>query len=86
VQQDHVVVAESDGRLTLRIDDWELFDFIDDYLTDHDLEYDYLTEEEVGSVRWNVLHFSRSIDPARLKEVLDLIDPDEIERIWRINN
>ena len=86
MQKGHLVVAEIDGRLTLRIDDWELFDFIDDHLTDHDLKYDYFTEEQAGSVCWYVLHFHSGIDPVRLREVLDLIDPEEVERIWRINN
>lgn len=80
------MIAESEGQLRLRIDDWELFDFIDDHLTIHDLEHEYHTEERVGGVRWYVLHFHSDIDSARLREVLGLIDPEEIERIWRINN
>ena len=77
--QDHIVVTEWDGRLTLRIDDWELFDFIDDHLTDNNLEYEYYAEEQVGGVFWYVLHFPSSVAPARLKRVLDLINPDEMK-------
>jgi len=86
LQRDHLVIVESEDCLTLRIDDWELFDFIDDHLTDHDLEHDYHTEERVGGVSWYVMHFHSDIDATRLREVLELIDSEEIERIWRINN
>ncbi|MBX2811296.1 MAG: hypothetical protein KTR25_05790 [Myxococcales bacterium] len=85
-QSHHLVIDDSENCVTLRVDDWELFDFIEDHLTAHDLEQEHHTEEQVGGVRWYVLHFCSSVDPARLKKVLDLLDPEEIERIWLINN
>jgi hypothetical protein len=37
----HVWIAETDGRVALEVEDWELLDFIDDYLTEAvGLEYD----------------------------------------------
>lgn len=83
---EHVVVGELDGHPTIAIDDWELFDFIEDHLTDHDLEYDHFTEEEAGGIRQFVMHFLGNVNFVRLNEVMDLIDPEEVERIWKINN
>ena len=86
MKQDHVVIDESDGHPTVKIDDWELFDFIEDHLDAHDLEYDYLTEEKVGHRSIFIMHFRVGVDLGRLKDVIERIDPREIQRIWKINN
>ena len=86
MKQDHVVIKELDGNLTIRIDDWELFDFIDDHLTDHDFDYNFLSEENVGDRRIFIIHLPDGSDANRLRAVIELIDPREIERIWAINN
>jgi hypothetical protein len=84
--QDHVVIGQLCGYPVLRIDDWEVFDFIDDHLTQHGLEYDHFTEENVEDRRLFVMHFRSCADLIRLREAMDLVDPEEIQRIWRINN
>ncbi len=86
MNQDHVMIDESDGRPTIRIDDWELFDFIDDHLSAHDFEYEYSTEENVDGDHFFVMHFRVDVKLARLKEAIESIDPQEIQRIWKINN
>jgi len=86
VKQDHVVLDELDGRVRIMVDDWELFDFIEDHLAKHGFEYDYFKEEIIGSRRSFVMHFQVGIDPIQLRGAMKLIDPSEIQRIWRINN
>jgi hypothetical protein len=86
VKQDHVMLDELDGHVTIRIDDWELFDFIDDQLDSHDLSYDFYSEQKSGCCHFFVMHFQSGVDYARLKEVIDSIDPQEIQRIWELNN
>ena len=86
MKQDHVMIDELDDHVTIRIDDWELFDLVDDHLTDHDFEYDYFTEETAGCRRFFVMHFQVGVDPIRLREVVSSIDPQEIQRVWEINN
>ena len=86
MKQDHVMIEELDGHVTIRIDDYELFDFIDDHLTDHDFEYDYYREETADCRRFFIMHFQVGVDPIRLREVMSSIDPQETQRIWGINN
>ena len=86
MNQNHVMIDESDGHPTIRIDDWELFDFIDDHLSARDFEYDYFTEENSDGDHFFVMHFRVDVELARLKEAIESIDPQEIQRIWNINN
>ena len=86
MNQDQVMIDESDGRPTIRIDDWELFDFMDDHLSAHDFEYDYFTQENADGDHFFVMHFRADVKIARLKEAIESINPFEIQRIWKINN
>ena len=83
---DHVVIDESNGHPTVRMDDWELFDFMEDHMDAYDLEYDYFTEEKVGQGSICIMHFHVGVDLRRLKDVIERIDPREFQRIWKINN
>jgi hypothetical protein len=86
VKQHHVTLDESDGHVTIRIDDRELFDFIEDHLIDHGFICDYYSEQQSGCRHFFAMHFPAGVDHARLKEVIDSIDPQEIQRIWELNN
>ena len=86
MKQHHVTLDESDGHVAISIDDRELFDFVEDHLTSHGFIYDYFREEASGDHTLFVMHFGVGVDRARLKEVIGLIDPQEIQRVWAINN
>ena len=58
---------------------------MDDHLTDHGLEVHHVTEKDTGDAHLFVMHVPGCADATRLKNVIDLIDPGEIERNRRVN-
>ena len=83
---EHVRVdSRADGAAVI-IDDWELFDYVDDYLAERGLEYDHLTEDEVEGRRVFTMHFAADVPAERVSTALAELPKAEIERIWRLNN
>ena len=78
----YIEIGSSDGKTVVSVDDRELFDFLEDHLVDHDLEYEFVNP------RRDVLemHFSADQPAERIIRVLQSIDADEIRRVWSLNN
>lgn len=78
----------NDEHVIVAVGDYELADFIEDYLGDDcDLPYDYRTTAERPGGEIITLHFHASV--LLLEEIessLIKLSPDEIERIYRLNN
>lgn len=72
--------------LTLSINDYELFDFIDDYLTDLDLLCEFLGEEKEKNQLWFIMYFPPEIGDKKIKSAIASLDKNEIHRIWKLNN
>jgi hypothetical protein len=83
---DHIKVENRDGSAAVVIDDWELFDYVDDFLTERGLEYEYLTENEMAGRRIFTMHFPASVLAEQLSIVLSQLPRDEVQRIWRLSN
>ena len=69
------------------MDDYELADFIDDYLGDDcDLPYDYRTTIERQGAEIITLQFPASALLQEIEGSLTKLSSDEVERIYRLNN
>lgn len=82
-----LIFGECDGQMTLTISDYELFDFIDDFLAEQcDFDRYSSTVRNDGGADVFVLNFWETLDWQKVKGWVLGIDPSEIERIWRVNN
>ncbi|MFQ5801993.1 MAG: hypothetical protein ACE5JQ_03735 [Candidatus Methylomirabilales bacterium] len=86
MDSEHIKVENLDGRTVVTIDDWELFDYVDDFLTEHGIEYDYFTEADHEGRRNFTMHFSPNMPTERVSAILARISPEEVQRIWNLNN
>jgi len=75
------------GAVAVSVEDYELFDFIDDYVTEEcelDWESKSIGENEQGEIHtmyFNQKHTIEEVEAALLK-----LDQKEIERIYALNN
>lgn len=83
---DHIQVEVKNERVQLVIDDYELFDFVDDFVTDAGLEYEYTSEEERRGRKHYLMHFALGVPVEQVSEMLDGLDDAEVQRIWSLNN
>lgn len=82
----HIKLSYINDHQTLTVDDWELFDFLDDHFTDHGLEVEYISTKKLNNNQLYVMHFEKKIDSAQLNKILNLVSPEEVHRIWELNN
>lgn len=84
----HIQIAlHNDQHVIVVVDDYELADFIEDYLgNDCDLPYDYRTAVERQGGEIITLHFPASVLLQEIEGGLTKLSPDEVERIYRLNN
>lgn len=75
------------SRCLLVIDDYELFDFISDYLGDEcDLPHESQSSKARPGGEVITMYFPTSVEPAAVEQCLLKLSPDEIERIYKLNN
>ncbi len=79
-------VVSDEGRAKVEVDDWELFDWLDDILSQAGYEYELLTERDVGGSTVFTMSFAESVSPRELREVLASVPEEEVERVWQLNN
>lgn len=82
----HIEVRMGARRVEVVVDDWELFDYVEDVLVAEDLESDGFRSEERNGRTFYRMDFGEGVDTARLREVVDRIPSREVERIWALNN
>lgn len=82
----HVHLGEEGGRIVVQVDDDELFDFVEDFLTESsNLTCEHvLLPVDVESV--NTMYFPVGVSRHTVEAALRKLDPIELERIFRINN
>jgi hypothetical protein len=84
---EHILVLVSGGHVCVSVDDYELMDFVDDFLTEkRDIESDYQVKSIVNGRSVYTLHFPISVTLDAVSHAIQELDPDEIERIWLLNN
>jgi len=79
--------ADKAGCVILEIEDYELFDFIDDYLTEKcDFPYESQRSRERLGGEVITMRFPREITKEQVEESLMKLSHQEIEAIYRLNN
>ncbi|MCE3262125.1 MAG: hypothetical protein K0R43_1204 [Pseudoduganella sp.] len=84
----HIQIGlHNDEHVIVVVGDYELADFIEDYLGDDcDLPYDYRTTVERPGGEIITLHFPASAQLQQIEGSLAKLSSDEIEGIYRLNN
>lgn len=84
----HIQIGlDNDEHIVVVVGDYELADFIEDYLVDEcDLPYDYRTTAERPGGEVITLHFPASALLQEIEGSLTKLSSDEIEDIYRLNN
>ena len=84
----HVQIGlHNDEHVIVVVGDYELADFIEDYLGDDcDLPYDYRTTAERPGCEIITLHFPASALLQEIESSLIKLSSDEVEDIYRLNN
>ena len=74
-------------QVVLIIDDYELFDFIDDYLTEEcEISYEWWSSTERVGGEIITMCFSKAITIEQLESALLKLSPEMIESIYSLNN
>lgn len=84
----HISIAHDvDGMVAVSVEDYELFDYIDDYITE-ECGFDWLDksqcENEQGEV--HTMYFDKKHAFEEVEAVLLKLNPLEIRRIYALNN
>lgn len=78
---------DSDGRVTVEVEDTELYDFVEDHLIEVcNLEFVGATSSNRGSLCVYTMFFPKDIAIETLQDALQKIDPEEVVRIFKLNN
>lgn len=79
----HINLFKQNDFLELIIDDYELFDYIDDLLHEYDLRED---NQEYSFEEDNHIIFKEIQNQEKIISFLKDLNSDEIERIYKLNN
>ncbi len=81
------VVQDNSGITKVEVEDTELFDFIEDYLTeDCDLKYDYMETSEKEALTIHTMFFQKKFPKEVIETALSKLETAQIESIFKINN
>jgi hypothetical protein len=81
---EHVELSDWNGKCLLTVRNVELHDFLDDFFTEHDLEMQVVRPP--GNPEQHQLLFPPAVSKATVYSLLSQVEPQEIERIVRINS
>jgi len=82
----HISISECDGHPVIAVDDYELFDFLDDFFVEQGIEPAFVSTApgqngpELHTIRFNSPHTAQS-----LLRLLGQIPASEIERVYALN-
>ncbi|WP_027363239.1 hypothetical protein [Desulfospira joergensenii] len=75
------------GAVAVSVEDYELFDFIDDYVTEEcDLDWQDKTVKEASMGEVHTMYFNPKHSLVEVETALLKLNPKEIEKIYAINN
>ena len=81
------VGLDEGNRCVIVIEDYELFDFVEDFLCDEcDLSYEYRTSKERPGGEIITMFFPLGVAPEVIEASLSSLSPAEVERIYKLNN
>ena len=84
----HIKYGTNDeGNIFVSVEDAELFDYVDDYLTEEcSIEYEHVISSENNGIPVYTMLFSKEINSIVLETVLNNLSIVEIKKIYNINN
>lgn len=84
----YISVGQDEGnRCIVVVEDYELFDFVEDFLSDEcDLSYEYRTSKERPGGEIITMFFPLGVNPEVIEAGLSSLSPVEVERIYKLNN
>ena len=84
----HVMIdTDSNGLVNVSIEDYELFDYIDDFLTEKcSVQYEYKSESKNTKGAVYIMHFSSNYNVTEIQQYLLKLKPEALEKIYSINN
>lgn len=81
-----ICVREESGRVVVEVGDYELFDFVDDHLTENcDLEYEFKVSEVRAGREAVTMFFPSTTSTEAVEVAVATIPVAEVERIWSLN-
>ena len=84
---DHIELEDSSGQCLLTVRDYELFDFLDDFFVERNIEATIIhPPASTGAPARYQFLFPLAVSQASIYRHLSGIGVEEIERIFRINN
>ena len=82
-----LLCTNKDKTTDVQVNDWELFDFVEDYfIEDCDIEYEYFYESKEEDKIFYIMHFSREYKAAKIENFLSKLSLKEIREIYLLNN
>ena len=84
----YISVGLDEGpRCIVVVEDYELFDFVEDFLGDEcDLSYEYRTSKERPGGEIITMFFPLGVTLEVIETSLSSLCPAEVERIYKLNN
>lgn len=81
------VGLDEGNRCIVVVEDYELFDFVEDFLGDKgDLSYEYRTTKERPGGEVITMFFPLGVTPEVIEASLSSMSPAEVQRIYKLNN
>ena len=81
------VVILEDGFYALAVDDFEVNDYVEDFLIEEcDIDICVVSTENIGEHTFHYSYFENNLIPTDLISSLKKLDLDEIEKIYKLNN
>lgn len=81
------VGLDDDNRCMVVVEDYQLFDFLDDFLGEEcDLSYEFRRTKERPGGEIITMYFPLAVTREAIERNLLKLSPEEIERIYRLNN
>jgi hypothetical protein len=88
--QPYIKVKKNQKNETIiLVKDYELFDFINDFLSEErnfDFEAFIGIENHTDENKWNEINMGTKLSVEKIKKEIKKIDSNEIERIYNLNN
>lgn len=82
-----ILQSNKDKTTDVYINDWELFDFVEDYLIEKcGIEFEYFSESKKDNKKNYIMHFSSKIKTQEIEQFLSRLNIKEIEKIYSLNN
>jgi hypothetical protein len=83
----HISISELGGQSVVTVDDYELFDFLDDFFAEQHIKTAFVSKAlGPDGVEHHSIHFDPPYTVESLLRLVRGIPVDEIERIYQLNS